>query len=113
MKNTSQLLSLRLPVLLLLATLFLSILAPSQALASSSQNLPWEAPLQKLASSLTGPVAQSICLIAIVICGCALIFGGEIGDFTKRMIYIVMVVAFILGATGFITTMFSSSSAVV
>jgi hypothetical protein len=29
------------------------------------------------------------------------------------MIYIVMVIAFILGATGFITTMFSSSSAVV
>lgn len=87
--------------------------APRGLFAMSSNNLgssmPWESPLSSLQRSLTGPVAQAVCLIAIVICGLTLIFGGEIGEFAKRIIYIVIVVAFVLGATSFIG-MFTSGS---
>lgn len=99
---------------LLLGTVSLCLCAGSDALASSTTTgLPWESPLKKLADSLTGPVAQAICLIAIVIGGLTLIFGGEMGEFAKRTIYIVIVIAFILGASSFIASMFAASGAVV
>lgn len=103
----------RLLALLLLAALALCFFAPSDLVAGSIEDLPWEGPLTKLSGSLTGPVAQAICLIAIVICGLTLIFGGEMGEFAKRTIYIVIVVAFILGASGFIRSMFTTTGAVV
>lgn len=102
----------RLWVLVLLTAFLLCTFGPSDLLAGSVESLPWEGPLEKLSNSLTGPVAQAICLIAIVICGLTLIFGGEMGEFAKRTIYIVIVVAFILGASGFIRSMFVSTGAV-
>jgi len=72
----------RLAALLLLGALaFLAL--PDRASAAQAQGLPWEGPLAKLQASLSGPVAGAISIIAIVICGAALIFGGEINEFTK------------------------------
>jgi type IV secretion system protein VirB2 len=102
----------RLWALLVLAAVVLCLFGPTDLLAGSAESLPWEGPLEKLSNSLTGPVAQAVCLIAIVICGLTLIFGGEMGEFAKRTIYIVIVVAFILGASGFIRSMFVSTGAV-
>lgn len=46
--------------------------------------LPWEAPLQTLANSLTGPVALGISIIAMAAAGGTLIFGGELGSSPGR-----------------------------
>ncbi len=99
--------------LLLLAAVVFCAVGASDLLAGTAQALPWESPLHRLASSLTGPVAQAVCLIAIVVCGLTLIFGGEMGEFAKRTIYLVIVIAFILGASGFISSMFDSNGAAV
>lgn len=78
----------------------LSVLAiASQAFASSGGGLPWEGPLQQIQESITGPVAGFIALAAVAIAGGMLIFGGELNDFARRLIYVVLVAGILLGAT--------------
>lgn len=93
----------------MLATLcFACITTP--ALAGSGGNLPWEAPLEQIQESITGPVAGYIALAAVAISGAMLIFGGELNDFARRLIYIVMVAGILLGATT-IVGLFGSTGA--
>jgi type IV secretion system protein VirB2 len=73
--------------------------------------MPWETPLQTIGTSLSGPVAGVISLIAIVVCGITLIWGGEIGDFAKKLVYVVMVIAVLVGASSLVTTLFGTSGA--
>ncbi|WP_028749775.1 TrbC/VirB2 family protein [Rhizobium mesoamericanum] len=75
------------------------ILLKSPALASSGGNLPWEGPLEQIQKSITGPVAGYIALAAVAIAGGMLIFGGELNDFARRLMYIVLVAGILLGAT--------------
>ncbi|AUX79177.1 TrbC/VirB2 family protein [Sinorhizobium fredii] len=77
------------------------VLAPfACALASSGGGgLPWEAPLEQIQESITGPVAGAIALAAMAIAGGMLIFGGELNDFARRLVYIVLVAGILLGAT--------------
>ena len=82
----------------LVAGLMLTVIA-YPALASSSGGLPWEGPLQKIQESITGPVAGYIALAAVAIAGGMLIFGGELNDFARRLVYIVLVAGLLLGAT--------------
>jgi type IV secretion system protein TrbC len=69
------------------------------AFASSGGSLPWEGPLQQIQQSITGPVAGFIALAAVAIAGGMLIFGGELNDFARRLVYVVLVAGILLGAT--------------
>lgn len=87
-------------VALLAAPIALVSVAP--ALASSGGSLPWEGPLQQIQESITGPVAGAIALAAVAIAGGMLIFGGELNDFARRLMYIVLVAGILLGATNIV-----------
>jgi type IV secretion system protein VirB2 len=78
---------------------FAACVAASPALASSGGSLPWEGPLEQIQESITGPVAGYIALAAVAIAGGMLIFGGELNDFARRLVYIVLVAGILLGAT--------------
>jgi len=84
----------------------------ASAYAGQNQGLPWEGPLDKLADFFTGPFAKSISLIAIVICFGILIFGGELNDFAKKAIYVVIGVAGVVGASSLLTNLFGGSGSV-
>lgn len=71
----------------------------SPATASSGGSLPWEGPLEQIQESITGPVAGYIALAAVAIAGGMLIFGGELNDFARRLVYVVLVAGILLGAT--------------
>lgn len=72
----------------------------SPALAGSGGGgLPWEGPLEQIQESITGPVAGYIALAAVAIAGGMLIFGGELNDFARRLMYVVLVAGILLGAT--------------
>lgn len=75
------------------------VVMASPALASSGGSLPWEGPLQQIQESITGPVAGAIALAAVAIAGGMLIFGGELNDFARRLVYVVLVAGILLGAT--------------
>jgi type IV secretory pathway VirB2 component (pilin) len=72
----------------------------TRALASSTGgSLPWDAPLQTLAADLTGPVATSISLIALFVAGAILVFGEDLSHFARRVLVMVIAIAFlVLGA---------------
>ncbi|MBB4103163.1 TrbC/VirB2 family protein [Allorhizobium borbori] len=76
-----------------------AIAAASPAFASSGGSLPWEGPLEQIQESITGPVAGYIALAAVAIAGGMLIFGGELNDFARRLMYVVLVAGILLGAT--------------
>ena len=82
------------------APIVLASVAP--ALASSGGGLPWEGPLQQIQESITGPVAGAIALAAVAIAGGMLIFGGELNDFARRLVYVVLVAGILLGATNIV-----------
>ncbi|MCK5745308.1 MAG: TrbC/VirB2 family protein [Oricola sp.] len=84
--------------------------AASPALASSGGSLPWEGPLQTIQESITGPVAGFIALAAVAVAGGMLIFGGELNDFARRLMYVVLVAGILLGATQ-IVGLFGASGA--
>lgn len=87
------------------------ILATSGQALASAQNLPWEAPLATIQASLTGPVAIAISIVAIMIAGAVLLFGGEINEFARRLIMVVLVVAVVAGAVSIFQTLFTAPGA--
>ena len=84
---------------LVLASLVATALLAGPALASSGGSLPWESPLQQIQQSITGPVAGFIALAAVAVAGGMLIFGGELNDFARRLMYVVLVAGILLGAS--------------
>ena len=89
-------------------------LAAEPALATTSTGasggLPWESPLNTIRDSLKGPVALAISLIGIVVTGAMLIFGGEINEFARRVIMLVLVVALLVQANSLLTNLFTSGA---
>ena len=98
------------------AVLFLFLVVLSHvALAAGGGGgaLPWESPLSKLATSLTGPVALSVSLIALMVAGGTLVFGGELSEFARRSCVAVLAIAFLVLGAGFMTALFGVGGAVV
>ena len=91
-----------------LVVLLVAVATP--VLASSGGGLPWEGPLQQIQESITGPVAGFIALAAVAVAGGMLIFGGELNDFARRLMYVVLVAGILLGATQ-IVGLFGASGA--
>lgn len=92
------------------SVLAFSLFAVGPALAAGGGGLPWEGPLQQIQESITGPVAGFIALTAVAIAGGMLIFGGELNDFARRLMYVVLVAGVLLGATQ-IVGLFGASGA--
>jgi type IV secretory pathway VirB2 component (pilin) len=71
------------------------------SVAHAQEQLPWQGPLESIASSLTGPVAKAIGVVALAASGGMLAFGGELSDFTKRIMMIVLALSVMLLAQNF------------
>jgi type IV secretion system protein VirB2 len=79
--------------------------------AGAGGGLPWETPLNRVATSLTGPVALSISLIALMVAGGTLVFGGELSEFARRSCVAVLAIAFLVLGAGFMTALFGIGGA--
>lgn len=92
----------------LLALLAFCLLAPHTAIASEGTggSLPYESWLTNLRNSVTGPVAFTLSLVGIVVAGGILIFGGELNGFFRTLIFIVLVMALLVGAQNMMSTFF-------
>lgn len=75
--------------------------------------LPWEAPLLNVAQSLSGPVALSISIIALMVAGGTLVFGGELSEFARRSCVAVLAIAFLVLGAQFMNVLFAGGGAVV
>jgi type IV secretion system protein VirB2 len=84
------------------------LLAPHPAYASEGVGgtLPYESWLMNLRNSVTGPVAFSLSMIGIVVAGGALVMGGDLSGFFRTLIFIVLVLAFLVGAQNMMSNFF-------
>ena len=97
----------------MLAPLLLLISRAAWAGGGGGGGLPWETPLNTVAQSLTGPVALSISLIALMVAGGTLVFGGELSEFARRSCVAVLAIAFLVLGAGFMTSLFGVGGATV
>jgi len=84
------------------------LLAPQHAFASEGTggSLPYESWLTSLRNSVTGPVAFTLSVIGIVVAGGVLIFGGDLNGFFRSLIFLVLVMALLVGAQNVMSTFF-------
>lgn len=91
-----------------LAAITIAVLS-SPALArvpsAGGSGLPWEAPLDTILTSLSGPVSRTLILISVIACGIGLAFGSESSGFRKIM-GIAFGAAITIGAVSFLQTLF-------
>ncbi len=90
----------------------LAFASHAHASAAAGGGLPYEAWLTKLQASLTGPVAFSVSLIGIVGAGGVLIFGGELNAFLRTLVFIVLVMALLVGANTMMSGLFGTGAVV-
>ncbi|MFA6162225.1 MAG: conjugal transfer system pilin TrbC [Methylobacter sp.] len=103
--NTSRTTMFYIGLALILAFFFLT---PEQASASEGTGgaLPYESWLVSLRNSVTGPVAFTVSIVGIVIAGSVLIFGGDLNGFFRTLVFIVLVMALLVGAQNMMSTLF-------
>jgi len=84
------------------------VIAPHHAIAAEGTGgaLPYESWLTNLRTSVTGPVAFALSIIGIVIAGGVLIFGGDLNGFFRSLIFLVLVMALLIGAQNMMSTFF-------
>lgn len=83
-----------------------TLLIPSAAWASSTTtNMPWEGPLQQIVTSITGPVAKGLGVLAIVFVGFAFAF-SEGGGTLRRILGVVLGLSIAFAAAQFGLTFF-------
>jgi type IV secretory pathway VirB2 component (pilin) len=84
------------------------LVVPEHAYASEGTggSLPYESWLTNLRNSVTGPVAFTLSLVGIVVSGGALILGGDLNGFFRTMIFVVLVMALLVGAQNMMSSFF-------
>jgi type IV secretory pathway VirB2 component (pilin) len=90
----------------LLLAFFAALPQLASAAAAGGGIAEWETPLNLVVTSITGPVAFGISAIGIVVSGGMLIWGGELNEFARRMIMVVLVIAMIITAINLLQTLF-------
>ena len=89
------------------------VLLPQMVFAAAAGGgLPWEGPLTTIQTSLTGPVAISIALIAIAVAGAMLIYGGEINNFARTGVYITLVLGLLVMANNMLQTLYAPGATI-
>lgn len=86
------------------AALSVPLAVPGVALAATGGgggNMPWSSFVTNLSNNLTGPTAGAVALVALFALGYQLAWGGEMSDFSRRIIVLGMVISFLVaGASG-------------
>ena len=97
-----------------LLLLMLWVITPEIAEASvgTGGGLPYETWLTSLQNSVTGPVAFTLSIIGIVVAGGVLIFGGDLNGFFRTLIFIVLVMALLVGAQNIMSTLFARGAVI-
>jgi len=91
----------------------LAFMSPdASAAAGTGGSLPYESWLESLRDSVTGPVAFALSIIGIVVAGGVLIFGGDLNGFFRTLMFIVLVMALLVGAQNVMGTFFGRGAVI-
>ena len=95
---------------ILLTLCVLTMPHEAYAAGTAGGGLPYESALTRLRASITGPVAFTLSLIGIVGAAGALIFGGELTGFLRMMVFLVLLIAILVGAQNVLTSLFAAGA---
>ncbi len=73
--------------------------------------LEWEAPLQTITNSFTGPVAFAASTIAVVVSLATLAFADNLSGAGRQLVYLVLIIAALIGVVNLLTTLFTAGAA--
>jgi type IV secretion system protein VirB2 len=93
----------------LIGAIALSALWVAEAQAGAS-GLPWETPLQTITDSMSGPVLQSMLILAILVSGVMIAF-TEVGAGAKRLLQAVFGLSIAAAAVSFFPAFFNFAGA--
>lgn len=97
---------------ILLLTMAFLLLYPELAHASST-GMPWEGSLSKIVSSITGPYAFALSVLALVASFGALLFGGDMVSIIKNLIFVAMGISMVVFSVNALKSIFNVSSTLV
>ena len=83
--------------------------AVASANGAGDQPMPWEGPLQKIMHSISGPVAQTLGVIVIVLAGLGIAF-GESGSGVRKILMVVCGLAIAFTASSIVASLYNPSS---
>lgn len=83
---------------------FMAMAADSggDATIATSGSVPWNSSLERLIATLSGNTALYVSMIGLFFAGGILIFGGEIGSFTRMVMMVVLVGSVLTGISSLI-----------
>ena len=84
---------------------------PALAAAAGGGGLAWEAPLATITASFTGPVAFAASSIAVVTTLATLAFADNLSGAGKTLVYMVLIIAALIGVVQLLSTLFQGGSA--
>lgn len=101
-------------IFVLLLALVLFDASSAFAAMGGSGSLPYEGWLSTVVSSISGPVAYGISLLGIIGAGAALALGGqEMSQFIKSLLYLVLVMALVIGAKEILSNVMGMSALII
>ena len=92
----------------ILAMLAIFALCTASPAFAADTGMPWEAPLDTLLRSLSGPVARAIGVAAIIITGLGVAF-GEGGSGLRKMLWVVFGLSIAFSATTMFLSLFNGA----
>ena len=90
------------------AVVLVSIFCSPVAALASQNDLPWNTALDKLVNAFSGRTALLVSMIGIFFAGGMLIFGGDLGNFGK-MVMMIVLVGSMMGALSTVASTFIST----
>ena len=93
----------------LLSFYLFSLFVVSNTALAAGSGMPWEGPLQQILDSISGPIARTIGVAAIIVTGLGLAF-GEGGGGMRRMLWVVFGLTIAFAATSFFLSFFGFSA---
>lgn len=91
----------------------LGLLAAKSAFAGTGPAMPWDSGLDKVVKNLTGKTALAIGVLAMFASAAGLVFGGEMSEFTRRMMLLVLVISLLVSGASLMNILFGVSGALV
>ena len=92
----------------LAVVVLVALLCSPMAAFASNNDLPWNTALERLVNAFSGRTALLVSMVGIFFAGGMLIFGGDLGNFGK-MVMMIVLVGSMMGALSTIASNFISA----
>ena len=88
-------------------------IATNIAFAGVGPSMPWDSGLDTLVKNLTGKTALAVGVLALFLAGAGLVFGGEMTEFVRKMLMLIMAIAVVVSATSLMNILFGITGGLV